>query len=137
MSQIVPDESFVDETPRRPLIAFNNPWTGAVTGVLAFASLSLGMSICTMSYTGPVLGPLIQSLPESIQIAILVLIVVIHFVSVVGMISTLIHGLARTGNDAAVLIRGRRFSGMRLGVFYFGCYASVLFAWVLKFTRIL
>ena len=55
-----------------------------------------------------------------------ILVVIIgHFGSLVGATSMLIHGLARTGDDAAVLIRGRRFAGMRLGLFYFGCFASV------------
>ena len=130
----MPDDAFVDESPRRPLLQANNPWTARVTALMAFLSLGLGMSTLTEGITRQPLWKIFRSLPEQVQVALLILLLVAHLVSIVGALSTLIHGLAKTGNDAAVTVLGRRLAGMGLGLFYFGCFASVWLAYALRFA---
>ncbi len=126
------DDAFVDESPRRPLVEFPNPWTACITGILAFLSLSLGMSILTVGRGSNWLFNGIKALPDWAQAGIVILVVLTHFASVVCGAATLINGLRRTGDDAAVLIRGRRFGGWRLGAFYFGCYGWLWLAYALR-----
>lgn len=120
----LPDEAFLDDAPRRPLLRFNYRWTGPIVALMGFTSIGLTMSILSF-----LLG-LLQNLPKvnhlqlGIRVTIIAAILLSHLVSVVGAVSTPLYGLGRTGDVAAVMIGGRRFSGHRLGVFYLACFAS-------------
>ena len=131
----VPDDSFVDEKYRPPLFRFNSRWTGMVVGLMGFSSLGLAMSIVPSAMGLLDRLPLPRELPEGVKIALVAVVVLIHFGSLVGFVSTLIYGLQRTGDDAAVIIRGRRFSGLRLGAFYLACFGSPWMVYALLLGR--